>query len=191
MAGDWWLEVYEHGMQAVHAFCDPPDLCPHDAPRPSVRPDSEAYLADIGGHFDPLAGVYLDQPMAVQVRMITCQTGPLCVAAGRHPVGGTDRGMPRWIVLAIPVAGVADADSEARTVAEFEGSPEEAETALLEAANTYKHGSGKVRRREIFKSSSRSYFIRIQGRWATHSLLVQLAELVHDSDAESVGKPLG
>jgi hypothetical protein len=44
----WWLEVYEHGMQAIHAFCDP-DLCPHDAPRPAVWPDSEAYLADLPG----------------------------------------------------------------------------------------------------------------------------------------------
>ncbi|MDX2547102.1 hypothetical protein ACOT81_16225 [Streptomyces sp. WI04-05B] len=93
--------------------------------------------------------------------------------------------MPRWIVLAIPVAGVAEANSEARTVAEFEGSPEEAETALLEAANTYRHGGGKVRRREIFKVSSRSYFIRLQGRMATHGLLIQLAELIHDSDTES------
>ncbi|MGY1499471.1 hypothetical protein ACW4TU_23285 [Streptomyces sp. QTS52] len=101
--------------------------------------------------------------------------------------------MPRWTVLVIPVGGVAEADGDARTVAELEGSSEEAETALLEAAKTYGHSRRKVRRREIFKPSSRSYFIRIQGRTATHSLLVQLAELVHDSDsdAESADEPHG
>ncbi|WP_371664628.1 hypothetical protein [Streptomyces sp. NBC_00280] len=99
--------------------------------------------------------------------------------------------MPRWIVLAVPVGGVAEANSDARTVAEFEGSTVEAETALLEAANTYRHGPWKVRRREIFKCSSRSYLIRIRGRAGTYNLLLQLAELVHDSDVKSVDEPLG
>ncbi|MCX4679700.1 hypothetical protein OG413_31220 [Streptomyces sp. NBC_01433] len=98
--------------------------------------------------------------------------------------------MSRWIVLAIPVGGVAEAYSDARTVAEFEGSTEDAESALLQAANTYEHGRWKVRRREIFKCSGRSYFVRVQGRTATYSLLVQLAELVHDSDAQPAVKPI-
>lgn len=91
----------------------------------------------------------------------------------------------------VPVGGVADAYSEARTVAEFEGSTEDAETALLEAANTYEHGRWKVRRREIFKCSTRSYFVRVQGRTATYSLLVQIAELVHDSDVQPAVQHVG
>lgn len=44
----WWLEVYEHGMEAVHAFCEP-ELCPHDPALPAVWPGSEAYLANLPG----------------------------------------------------------------------------------------------------------------------------------------------
>ncbi|MFD7495985.1 hypothetical protein ACFV8T_26945 [Streptomyces sp. NPDC059832] len=88
-----------------------------------------------------------------------------------------------------PVDGVAEIGRDARTVAEFEGSTEEAETALVQAATTYEHSHWKVRRREIFKYSSRSYFIRIQGRLATYGFLIQLAELVHDSDAKPVVQP--
>jgi hypothetical protein len=92
-------------------------------------------------------------------------------------------------VLAVPVEGVAEANRDARTVAEFQGSTEEAEAALLQAANAYEHSIWKVRRREIFKCSSRSYFVRIQGRLATYGFLIQLAELVHDSAAEPMAQP--
>ncbi|SBU96224.1 hypothetical protein YW3DRAFT_05714 [Streptomyces sp. MnatMP-M77] len=94
------------------------------------------------------------------------------------------REMPRWIVLAVPVSGVSDADQEAQRVTEFEGSAEEAEKVLLQAAHTYGHTVRKVRRREIFEASKRSYFIRLQNRVATYGFLIQLAELVHDSDTE-------
>ncbi|MEU8520543.1 hypothetical protein [Streptomyces sp. NBC_01216] len=90
--------------------------------------------------------------------------------------------MPRWIVLAIPVEGVADTDRGARTVTEFEGSPEDAEAALLRTAHTYEHRLWKVRRREVFRCSGRSCFLRVHGRMATYGFLLQLAELVHDSD---------
>ncbi|MFF4321155.1 hypothetical protein [Streptomyces sp. NPDC001568] len=96
--------------------------------------------------------------------------------------------MSRWIVLAIPVDGISEADRDARTLTEFDGSAEEAETALLKAASTYEHRLWKVRRREIFKCSSRSYFIRIHGRLTTYGLLLQLAELVHET-VQSAGQP--
>ncbi|MEU1166959.1 hypothetical protein ABZ372_44220 [Streptomyces sp. NPDC005921] len=91
--------------------------------------------------------------------------------------------MTRWIVLAVPVAGVADMDREAQTVAEFEGNAEEAAAALLEAATGFEHGRRKARRREVFKASDRSYFVRLQGRLSTYGFLIQLAELVHDTDS--------
>lgn len=94
--------------------------------------------------------------------------------------------MPRWIVLAVPVSGVAESDRGGRIVTEFEGSTEEAEAALLQAAHTYEHSLWKVRRREVFTCSSRSYFIRLQNRLATYGFLIQLAELVHDSDAKEL-----
>ncbi|GHE56678.1 hypothetical protein GCM10017778_46190 [Streptomyces vinaceus] len=89
--------------------------------------------------------------------------------------------MPRWTVLAIPVDGVSEMDRNARTLAQFDGSAEEAESILLETASTYEHKLWKVNRREIFKCSSRSYFLRIHGRMATYGLLLQLAELIHDT----------
>lgn len=95
--------------------------------------------------------------------------------------------MSRWIVLAIPVDGVSETDRDARTLAEFEGNAEEAESALRRTAGTYEHKLWKVRRREIFQCSSRSYFIRIHGRMTTYGLLIQLAELVHDTEPPTIG----
>ncbi|MFF3736450.1 hypothetical protein [Streptomyces sp. NPDC002566] len=89
----------------------------------------------------------------------------------------------------MPVSGVSDSDRDGQTVAEFEGSTDEAEAALLQAAHTYEHGLWKVRRREIFKCSSRSYFIRLRNRMAAYGFLIQLAELVHDSDTKHMGRP--
>ncbi|MEV6581224.1 hypothetical protein AB0M92_23995 [Streptomyces sp. NPDC051582] len=89
--------------------------------------------------------------------------------------------MSRWIVLAIPVDGVSEVKRDAQIVTELDGSTEEAETALLAAARAYEHNVGKVRRREIYQCSNRSYFIRIHGRMATYGLMLQLAELIDDS----------
>ena len=86
--------------------------------------------------------------------------------------------MSRWIVLGLPVS----TDEGVRTLAELDGSPEEAEQALRQAANTYEHDLRKVLRREVFQCSDRSLFLRIHGRIHTHSFLIQLAELIHDSD---------
>ncbi|MFB7781949.1 hypothetical protein ACFC1D_04420 [Streptomyces vinaceus] len=95
--------------------------------------------------------------------------------------------MSRWIVLAIPVDGVSEAKRDAQIVTELDGSTEEAETALLDAARTYEHSVGKARRREVFRCSGRSYFIRIHGRMATYGLMLQLAELIDDT-AQSSGQ---
>ncbi|MEU9982844.1 hypothetical protein [Streptomyces sp. NPDC050856] len=97
--------------------------------------------------------------------------------------------MPRWTVLAIPVDGVAETDRQTRTVTEFEGNAEEAEAALLRTAHAYDHNLWTVRRREVFRCSSRSYFIRVRGRLATYGFLIQLAELIHDSDAKPAAQP--
>ncbi|MFI6899488.1 hypothetical protein ACIBM4_35870 [Streptomyces sp. NPDC050256] len=44
----WWLERYEHGVEAVHAFCER-ERCPHNSSLPAVWPGSEAYLAGLPG----------------------------------------------------------------------------------------------------------------------------------------------
>ncbi|MGW8884573.1 hypothetical protein [Streptomyces sp. NPDC055749] len=92
-------------------------------------------------------------------------------------------------MLAVPVEGVADSDRDARTIAELEGSPDEAAAALMRAVHTYEHSRWKARRREIFKCSDRSYFLRLRGRMSTYGFFIQLAELVHDSDAPPVTQP--
>lgn len=63
-------------------------------------------------------------------------------------------------------------DREAQIVAEFEGSAEEAATTILQAATGFDHGRRKTRRREVFKD-----------RLSTYGFLIQLAELVHDTDS--------
>ncbi|MEX0171443.1 hypothetical protein [Streptomyces sp. LMG1-1-1.1] len=89
-------------------------------------------------------------------------------------------------MLGIPVDGISEGRSrDARTVTEFDGSAEEAEAALLQAAETFGYDLWKVRRREIFRTSSRSYFIRIEGRWNSYGFLLQLAERVMDSDVQA------
>ncbi|WP_405014929.1 hypothetical protein [Kitasatospora sp. NBC_01539] len=93
--------------------------------------------------------------------------------------------MSRWIVLAVPVQGVSDTNRDARMVAEFDGSAEDAAQALLHAAGTYAYGLRTVRRREVFKCSDGSYLIRIRGRLSTYAYVIRLAELVSDTDAPS------
>ncbi|MEU6621937.1 hypothetical protein ABZ926_14345 [Streptomyces litmocidini] len=91
-------------------------------------------------------------------------------------------------MLAIPVDGIAEGRSrDARTVAELDGSAEQAEAALLQEANTFKYDLWKVRRREIFKCSSRSYFVRIEGRLNAYGFVLQLAERVQDSGVQADG----
>ncbi|MDG9702909.1 hypothetical protein [Streptomyces sp. DH37] len=97
--------------------------------------------------------------------------------------------MPRWIVLAVPVDGVAEADRDAQTVAEWESGPEEAAEALARMASTFQGRLRKVRRREVFRCSERSYFVRLQGCLATYGFLLQPAELVHDSAASPTARP--
>ncbi|MBV1944817.1 hypothetical protein [Streptomyces sp. BV129] len=97
--------------------------------------------------------------------------------------------MARWIVLAIPVDGVADATGDARTVTELEGTAAEAAEALVHAVRTFDHSFRKARRREIFQCSERSYYVRLHGLMTTTGHLLQLAERVHDS--ASPGQPGG
>ncbi|MER5884931.1 hypothetical protein ABT160_13975 [Streptomyces sp. NPDC001941] len=93
--------------------------------------------------------------------------------------------MARWMVLAVPLSGLADSNRDAQVVAEFDGTEEEAGAMLWEAANTYEHRLWKVRRREVFRVTDRSYFIRIHGRMAAYGILIQLAEKIYDSAAKT------
>ncbi|MFC9154977.1 hypothetical protein ACFTT0_08355 [Streptomyces bauhiniae] len=95
--------------------------------------------------------------------------------------------MARWIVLAIPVDGVAEASRDARTVTELEGTAEEAAAALVHSARTFDHTIRKARRREVFQCSERSYYVRLHGLVNTTGHLLQLAELVHDSGSPERG----
>lgn len=90
--------------------------------------------------------------------------------------------MSRWIVLVSPLQGVSTMNCNTKIVREVDGTEEEAREALLTAANTYSDSIMKLRRREVFRVSERSYFIRIQNRMNKYAYMVQLAELVSDSD---------
>ncbi|MDT0392895.1 hypothetical protein [Streptomyces dubilierae] len=96
--------------------------------------------------------------------------------------------MARWIVLASKLDAEA---SSYRTLAELDGSVEEAMTALRKAVNTYDRGVSKVVRREVFKCSDRSYFVRIHGRLTERECLIQLCELVADTAAADLPDTVG
>ncbi|MFJ4428467.1 hypothetical protein [Streptomyces bobili] len=71
--------------------------------------------------------------------------------------------------------------SSVRTLAEFEGSAEEALTEFAKRVNTYDRDVTKVKRREVFRCSDRSYFVRVNGRLSVFEYFFQLAELVADT----------
>ncbi|WP_328443951.1 hypothetical protein OG780_01870 [Streptomyces sp. NBC_00386] len=88
--------------------------------------------------------------------------------------------MARWIVL----ASLLDAEASSyRTLAELDGSADEAMAALREEVNTYDRGITKVVRREVFRCSERSYFVRVNGRLSLSECFIQLCELVADTAA--------
>ncbi|MGX1471249.1 UNVERIFIED_CONTAM: hypothetical protein RKD50_000057 [Streptomyces canus] len=89
--------------------------------------------------------------------------------------------MSRWIVVVTPVGGVAAEASSVRTLAEFEGSAEEAMTELAKRVNTYDRDVTKVKRREVFRYSDRAYFVRVNGLLHEFEYFFQLAELVADT----------
>ncbi|MGW5849930.1 hypothetical protein ACWFQ8_18590 [Streptomyces sp. NPDC055254] len=53
--------------------------------------------------------------------------------------------------------------------------------AFRKMLDTYEGEVWKVRRREIFKCSERSYIVRVHGRFSRFEYLFQLAELVSDT----------
>ncbi|WP_214498513.1 hypothetical protein, partial [Streptomyces virginiae] len=108
----------------------------------------------------------------------TTRTYPITVIAVLGELGSF---MSRWIVLVTPVGGVAAEASSVRTLAEFEGSAEEAMARFAKEVNSYDLDVTKVKRREVFKCSDRSYFVRVNGRLLQFEYFFQLAELVADT----------
>ncbi|NEC93529.1 hypothetical protein G3I71_49175 [Streptomyces sp. SID12501] len=89
--------------------------------------------------------------------------------------------MSRWIVLVSPVGGSPAESYRVAIHEELAGSPEDVEAAFLRILNTYEGEAWKVKRREIFKCSERSYVVRVHGRFSRFEYLFQLAELVSDT----------
>ncbi|MFD9719792.1 hypothetical protein [Streptomyces sp. NPDC059076] len=94
--------------------------------------------------------------------------------------------MSRWIVLATPLQGVSTMNCDTKIAREVEGTEDDALDALLSVANTFTD-KVKVRRREVFRVSDRSYFIRIRNRISTYAYMIQIAALVSDSDQPGAG----
>ncbi|MDT0615949.1 hypothetical protein [Streptomyces lancefieldiae] len=96
--------------------------------------------------------------------------------------------MARWIVL----ASLLDAEASSyRTLAELDGSAEEAMAALREEVNTYDRGVMKMVRREVFECSERSYFVRVHGRLSQSECFIQLCELVADTGTAALPDAVG
>jgi hypothetical protein len=99
--------------------------------------------------------------------------------------------MARWIVLVTATAGYPAEASGVRPLAEFEGSAEKAMTDFAEIVNTYDRDVRKVTRREVFRNSDRSYFVRVKGRVREFEYLFQLAELVADTESPELPDTIG
>ncbi|MCX4598816.1 hypothetical protein OG819_58125 [Streptomyces sp. NBC_01549] len=54
-------------------------------------------------------------------------------------------------------------------------------TEFAKSVNTYDRDVTKVKRREVFRCSDRSYFVRVNGRLYEFEYFFQLAELVADT----------
>ncbi|MGW0874242.1 hypothetical protein ACWD3Z_27685 [Streptomyces sp. NPDC002740] len=68
-----------------------------------------------------------------------------------------------------------------RIVARFEGSDEEARSRFREVLNSYDGAARKVTRREVFKFSDSQYLLRIEGRPMELEYMMQLGELIVDT----------
>ncbi|MFD7631110.1 hypothetical protein ACFV7Q_34685 [Streptomyces sp. NPDC059851] len=93
----------------------------------------------------------------------------------------------RWIITAEKVSeNHGDDGGQLEVLSEFEGTREEAERALEQAARTMTVGTFlQERRRLVYRQLDGSYLVRCTGRMGGHhSRLVRVARLVWDSAAE-------
>ncbi|MEU2392325.1 hypothetical protein [Streptomyces sp. NPDC007369] len=92
----------------------------------------------------------------------------------------------RWIITAEKLAEHhGDDGGQLETIGEFEGTREEAERALEQAARTLAVGTFlQERRRLVYRQLDGSYLVRCTGRMGgRHSRVVRAAHLVWDSEA--------
>ncbi|MFG1663914.1 hypothetical protein [Streptomyces sp. Y7] len=59
-------------------------------------------------------------------------------------------------------------------------------TEFTKSVDTYDHDVTKVKRREVFRCSDRSYFVRVSGRLSEFEFFFQLAELVADTKSSDL-----
>ncbi|MGW1541938.1 hypothetical protein ACWCPM_17190 [Streptomyces sp. NPDC002309] len=89
--------------------------------------------------------------------------------------------MAQWVITVDPV----DSDHGTKTVARFQGTREEAEAALYNAASTGEPEFAVLRtlRREIFRYGDGAYYVCLYRRsdQPRHQLVFRLAELVLDT----------
>ncbi|MFK0256442.1 hypothetical protein [Streptomyces sp. NPDC090445] len=96
----------------------------------------------------------------------------------------------RWIITAEKLAEYhGDDGGQVETLSEFEGTREEAERALEQAACTMAVGTFlQERRRLVYRQLDGSYLVRCTGRMGGwHTRVVRAAHLVRDSAAKDAG----
>lgn len=85
--------------------------------------------------------------------------------------------MPKWIIT----THTFDPPPAMRTVSTIEGSEDEAILELLNVAKTHNIKIKKVIRREIYRFSERQYLVRLHGNWDQAEYIVQLGELITET----------
>ncbi|MFI1377701.1 hypothetical protein ACH4UY_37685 [Streptomyces longwoodensis] len=86
--------------------------------------------------------------------------------------------MQKWIVTA---AMLDESPATLRTIANFEGSEEQAMSKFHEIINSYDRDVSKVTRREVYKYSERQYLVRTLGRLKEVEYIMQLGEFMGDA----------
>ncbi|MEV7437893.1 hypothetical protein [Streptomyces griseoviridis] len=95
--------------------------------------------------------------------------------------------MPKWIITA---AMIDATPPTLRTIEIFEGNESEALAKLRDIVSSYARDVTKVTRREVYKYSELQYLVRILGRMKQVEYIMQLAELVVDTDDSSLPNSL-
>lgn len=87
--------------------------------------------------------------------------------------------MTKWIITAA-LFDIAYPPT-LRIVASFEGNEEEARSRFREVLNSYDGEARKVTRREVFSFSDSQCLVRIEGRAKEFKYMMQLGELIADT----------
>ncbi|MFF3127823.1 hypothetical protein ACFVRD_37280 [Streptomyces sp. NPDC057908] len=92
--------------------------------------------------------------------------------------------MSTWQITAFLLAHSSGVQS-LNHIEEFSGTAEEAQERLLQQTKTYTNDVSKEVRRRVFAYQHKTaYRVEVEGKWSTEEYLLELSELVFDSQLQ-------